>query len=326
MSKILITGGAGFIGSHIVDFFLKKNFKVNVIDDLSSGLLKNINHHKANKNFLFIKGDINNSAALKLAINKCSYVIHCAVKNVRYSILNPLKTHKVNATGTINLLNLCLEKKISKFIYCSSSEVYGNTKKSKINEKTPCYPTTIYGASKLTGEYYTLVYKNLYKLNAIVLRPFNAYGERAHQDSDKSEVIYRFIARILQNKRPYIYGNGQNSRDFTYVKDIAEIFFDILKINIFREDIINVGYGSNISVNKLFFIISNIISFKKKPIYTIDRPGDIYSLSCDNTLLRKILKKTPSTKIEDGLNFYINSIKKDYKSISIEKFNWRKTF
>ena len=323
MKKVLITGGAGFIGSHLVEKFIQNNFNVVVLDNLSSGKKNNLKNVLKDKKFKFVRGDINNKQLVLKILNECEGVIHCAVKNVRMSLKKPLECYKVNSFGTINLLECSKIKKIKKFIYCSSSEVYGNNPfKKKLRENTNCYPTTIYGASKLAGEYYTLVYKKLYGLNSVVLRPFNAYGERAHESADKAEVIYRFVSNVLRGKRPYIFGNGKNSRDFTYVKDITDIFFEIYLSKLFKVNIVNIGFGKNVSIIDLLEKINKLLKKNIKPIFLPSRPGDVYQLHCDNSFLKKNYKIFPKTNIKIGIKLYTDWLKNNSFLKNYKKINW----
>lgn len=326
MKKILITGGAGFFGSHIVEIFLKKGFFVNIIDDFSSGKLENIKYFKNSDRLKIFKGSIGSKKILLKSMSGCEGVIHCATKNVRYSIKNPIDTHAVNSEYTIKLLNLSLKKKIKKFIYCSSSEIYGNCKykKTKLKEIENYQPSTVYGATKLAGEYYAQVYRDLYKLNLIIIRPFNLFGERAHLEGDSAEVISRFFVNLIKKKNIYIFGNGKNSRDFTYVKDAAKIFFKIYQSKgKFNAPLINLGYGKKFSINEVFNKISKILNNKNiKPKYIKKRPGDVKNLICDNSRLKKNFKVYPKTKFIDGLLKYYKWIVKKKNYPQNKSTNW----
>ena len=326
MKKILITGGAGFLGSHLTEIFLKKGYEVNILDDFSTGSKKNLNFLKNRKKIAIFKGSIGNRKKLKKAINGCEGVIHCATRNVRFSINNPFKTHEVNSKYSLQLLEQAKISKIKKFIYCSSSEVYGNCKfkTKKLKEEEYFNPTTIYGATKLAGEYYARVYKNLYKLNLIVIRPFNLYGERAHMRGNSAEVITRFFINLINNKNVYVFGKGSYSRDFTYVKDAAKIFYKIYTSRKkFRSEVVNIGSGKNYSINKIFKKIFKIVKgSNSRPIYLKERPGDVKKLLCDNRKIKKEFGISPSTKFEDGLKKYYRWIKIKKKIPNIKPVNW----
>ncbi len=326
MKKILITGGAGFFGSHITESFLNKGYKVNIIDDFSTGNIENLENFKNIKRLSIFKGSIGDRKILLKALKECEGVIHCATRNIRFSIKNPIKTHEVNSKNTLQLLEYAKKLKIKKFIYCSSSEVYGNCnfKSKKLKEDEYFNPTTIYGATKLAGEYYARVYKNLYKLNLIIIRPFNLYGERAHMKGNSAEVITRFFLNLIQNRDVFIFGNGNNSRDFTYVKDAAMIFYRIFTSrNKFKTDVVNLGFGKTYTIKEIFNHISKVVKNKTlKPIFLKERPGDVKKLICDNTKINKEFGVKPATKFSNGLKKYYKWIKNKKKPPYIKAINW----
>lgn len=326
MKKILITGGSGFFGSHLTELFIKKGYLVNVLDDFSSGKLENIKHLFKTKKLRVFKGSLGNLKILNKAMSRCEGVIHCATKNVRYSIKNPIETHNVNSNYSLKLFELALKKKIKKFIYCSSSEVYGNckTKNKKLREFENFEPSTIYGATKLASEYYAKVYKNLYNLNIITIRPFNLFGERAHLVGSSSEVITRFFLNLMKRKPAYIYGKGNNERDFTYVRDAAKIFFKIYETKgRFKTDILNVGFGKKFSIIRLLNFVSKSIGIKKKEtIFLSERPGDLKNLICDNRKLYKLYKIHPKTKLSTGLKKYYKWLSNIKKLPNVKTINW----
>ena len=326
MSKILITGGAGFFGSHLTEIFLKKGYDVNIIDDFSTGKRANIRNLLNSKKLKIFNGSIGNKKVLNKAISGCEGVIHCATKNVRFSIKNPVKTHKINSQYTLQLFEVAFKKKIKKFIYCSSSEIYGNcnTKNKKLNEFEIFDPSTIYGATKLAGEYYAKVYRDLYNLNIITIRPFNLYGERAHLTGNSAEVITRFFLNIMKKNTLYIYGKGNNSRDFTYVKDAAEIFLKVYETkNRFKTPVVNLGTGKNFSIIQIKNLISKILKAKNLTIkYMGKRPGDVKNLICDNKKLKKNFNTYPKTKFVIGLKkFYFWLVTKK-NTPKVKKINW----
>jgi len=325
LKKILITGGAGFFGSHLVELFLKNKYHVNVIDNFSNGKNNNIKKFLNNKRLKVFKSSIGNKKALTRSINGCEGIIHCATKNLRFSLKNPLETDETNTSFTLLLLEEAKKNKVKKFIYCSSSEVYGNLDvKHKLKEKEHFNPTTIYGASKLAGEYYAKVYRDLYKLNLIILRPFNMYGERANIKGNSAEVITRFFLNLMSSKKVYIYGDGKNSRDFSYVKDIANIFLKIYqRQGKFKTELLNLGFGKDYSVNKILNHISKILNIKyTKAKYLPERPGDVKRLICNNSKIKKIYNLNPNIKLIDGLIKYYKWIKHKKNLPSIKPKNW----
>lgn len=220
--RALVTGGAGFIGSHLVDRLVGDGWQVTVLDDLSSGERENLEEARASGALSFVEGSILDPAACRAAAAGCERVFHLAVQCVRRSIGDPLHNHEVNATGTLNVLEAARAAGVGRFVYCSSSEVYGNASDGLLSEDAViCEPMTVYGGAKLAGELYAKAYLRTYGLSTVIVRPFNAYGPREHDQGDLAEVIPRFVIRVLNGLPPIIFGAGENGRDFTYVTEVA---------------------------------------------------------------------------------------------------------
>ncbi|MBA7540859.1 UDP-N-acetylglucosamine 4-epimerase [subsurface metagenome] len=219
-STILVTGGAGFIGSHLADELLSKNYNVKVLDNLSNGSLTNLKDAVKSNNFTFIEGDILDKSLCVKSLKGIDIVFHLACLGVRHSLHHPFENQRVNAEGTYNILQAALDNKIKKFFYVSSSEVYGKVKTFPITEEAIPEPTTIYAASKLAGEVYSKAFYESFGLDVTILRLFNNYGPRAHYEGDAGELIPRTIVYALNDKQPIIFGDGENARDFIYVKDL----------------------------------------------------------------------------------------------------------
>lgn len=300
--KILVTGGAGFIGSHLTDALLGEGYKVSVIDNLRNGSLDNLIHNMKNPNFGFIKGDILNIKDCLKATTNVDVVYHLACLGVRHSIYKPLENHKVNAEGTLNLLNASIKNRLKKFFYISTSEIYGGTNSFPIKEDTLPLPNTIYGASKLAGDHYTNVFYKCYGLDTTILRIFNNYGPRAHFKGDAGEIIPRTIVSILYNKQPVIFGDGSITRDYIYVKDTAKalrILLDLKKINGLT---LNIGTGTEYTLKYIVEKILTLMDKKEVGIkYLNSRPADVPRLWVDDGKFSKITGFKPSTSFEDGL-------------------------
>ena len=221
--RFLVTGGGGFIGSHLVDRIIAEGHDVVVLDNFASGKKSNLEAAAATGKMRLVEGTILDNDDLNDAMHKVDVVFHLAVECVRKSIGDPVGNHHANATGTLMTLEAARRHKVSRFIYCSSSEVYGNTSMGALSEDTTvCAPTTVYGASKLVGELYTQAYLRTYGMETAVVRPFNAFGPREHDQGVLAEVIPRFVIRVLNGKAPIVFGDGSNGRDFTYVTDTAD--------------------------------------------------------------------------------------------------------
>ncbi len=325
--KILITGGAGFIGSHLVDALSKSNCVI-ILDNFSSGKKENIEHHQENSDVEIITGDIRDKSLLYKITKDIDIIYHLAVQCLRVSIKDPEINHEVNATGTLNLCMAALKNSVKRFVYISSSEVYGTALKIPMPEDHPCEPMTVYGASKLAGEAYALAYHRTYGLNSIVVRPFNTYGPRAHFEGAYGEVIPKFVPRVLSNMPPIIFGNGSQTRDFTYVSDTVRGIIMASECDKMIGRVVNIANGSETSINKLAKIIIQKLNKKNlKPLYEKNRPGDVMRHFADISKAKKLFNYTPQVNIGKGIELYIDWFKSmDYNLSEIIKqdvvFNW----
>jgi UDP-glucose 4-epimerase len=301
-SKILVTGGAGFIGSHVVDRLLKEDYEVTVIDNLTTGRKENIAHNQKRKNFHFVKGDIRNTALVKKIVSDIDAVFHqAAFVSVPRSLENPILTNKINISGTLNLLEACRNSNVKRFIHASSCAVYGQTETLPHHEKLKPQPISVYAASKLAAETYVEVYHKVYGLNTICLRYFNVYGPR-QTHGPYSGVITKFINRLLENKPPVIYGDGTQTRDFIYIEDIVEANMLALQKKNVTGEVFNIATGKQTTINKLSTMLLEIM--KKtylKPIYMNPRPGDIKHSYADITKAKKLLQYKPKISLKQGL-------------------------
>lgn len=327
-NRILITGGAGFIGSHLVDKFVAAGKSVTILDDFSTGSRKNLIEAQSKGDVRIVEGTILDFNAIEAAIQDCDIVYHLAVECVRRSLARPLENHHTNATGTINLLEIARQKKIKRFVYCSSSEVYGNSKDSLLSEDTTvCQPTTVYGAAKLAGEYYAKAYYRTYQLPTVVVRPFNAYGPRAHDHGERAEVIPRFIIRLLNDLPPIIFGDGSSARDFTYVTEVAHGLSLIADCDELIGREVNIAYGRALTIKQVADQLTMVCDKSHlKPIYLDSRPGDVFHLHADTSVAEKLLGFKAVISFEDGLKEYLNWFKKTYSNTAAllepEAINW----
>ena len=296
---IIVTGGAGFIGSNLVRALEKYN-TVKVIDNLSTGYLKNIKDLINNTKIEFIKGNITNLNFLKKTFKDVDYVFHlAAIPSVPRSIINPIKSNYSNINGTLNVLIAAKDNNVKKVIYSSSSSVYGDTPTlPKKEDMKPC-PLSPYAVSKLTSEYYCQVFTEVYYLPTICLRYFNVYGPHQDKKSEYAAVIPKFITSVLNNNSPVIFGNGKQTRDFTFVKDAVNA--NILAAKSKETGVFNIAYGKRISINKLAKSIMDIIGKQIKPKYTAPRSGDILHSLADISKAKRKLGYVPKIEIKEGL-------------------------
>ena len=297
-----MTGGAGFIGSHLVDRLISKGFDVVVLDDFSSGSRKNLGAHIGKSNFRLIKGKIQNRTSVGKALENVDAVFHlAAIVNVDFSIKNPLLVNEVNVKGTLNLLEGCLKSKVKKFIYASSSAVYGDPEYLPINESHPTKPLSPYGVSKLAAEHYCQVIHRLYGIQTVILRYFNVYGPRQSK-APYSGAISQFIEQLKQKKIPVIFGDGTQTRDFVYVDDVVDATLSVLDCKECAGNAINIGSGRATSIKELCNILLKIFRVHNvKPEYSLPRAGDIKHSCADLSRADKLLGYKPKFSLEDGL-------------------------
>jgi len=298
-AKIIITGGAGFIGSNLARK-LSENNKVIVIDNLSTGQYNNIIDLKKSGKIQFLKGTITDLKFLKQIFKGADYVFHqAAIPSVPRSIKDPVNTNRTNINGTLNVLIASQENNIKKLVYASSSSAYGNT--SILPKKESMYPQPLspYAVSKLVGEYYCKVFTEIYSLPTASLRYFNVYGPRQDPKSEYAAVVPRFITRILKDKKPVIFGDGKQTRDFTYIKDV--IYANILAAESKSTGVFNIGNGNNISINSLANIIMEICGKKLDLKYDDPNPGDVKDSLADISEANQKLGYKPEFDLKKGL-------------------------
>lgn len=296
--RVVITGGAGFIGSNLA-YEMAANNVVIIVDDLSTGRMENVTGLIDKENVTLIKGSILDRRLLEGALGGADYVFHlAAIPSVPRSLEDPLSTNEVNITGTLNVLIAARNKRIKKVVYASSSSVYGDTPTLPKREDMPPNSLSPYALTKLVGEYYCSIFYKVYGLPTICLRYFNVYGPRQNPNSEYAAVIPSFISSVLQNERPIIYGDGNQTRDFTFVQDAVQA--NIVAAESHATGIFNIGSGRNVTINELAKIIIRILGGDVKPIHEKPRVGDIRDSLADITLARTIGYK-PRYNLEDGL-------------------------
>jgi UDP-glucose 4-epimerase len=309
-TRILVTGGAGFIGSHLTDALLEANHQVVVLDNLSNGSLRNLSDASSNPNFKFIQGDVTVRDDCRAAIQEVDVVFHLACLGVRHSIHSPWENHCVNAEGTLKLLEASKQGGVKRFFYISTSEVYGMTPSFPITEDSLTSPATVYGASKLAGENYAIAYFRCYGFPTTVFRIFNNYGPRAHYEGDAGEVIPRTIVRILSDRQPVVFGDGEITRDFFYVKDTARALVGLMGVAGLDGSTTNIGAGKEYTMKA---IIESLLRLTKKAElgiqYLDPRPGDVPRLWVDPSRFHNLTNFVARYQLEEGLRETISYYK-----------------
>lgn len=307
--KFLITGGAGFIGSHIAERLVWEGGKVIVLDNLSTGKEENLNSIK--DKILFINGDIRDLDLLLSLTKNVDYIFQeAAMTSVLESMENPEKCNEINITGTLNVFIAGLRNQVKRVIYASSSAIYGDDPIIPKREDQRENPISPYAISKYVGELYMKFFYEVYKLEVVSLRYFNVYGPRQDPNSPYSAVIPKFISSLLKNETPTIYGDGEQTRDFIYVEDVVSANIQAMKIKNIGGKVFNIATGKRISINKLYEEIKRLINANIDPIYAPERKGEVRDSVGDITLAKKYLLWTPKFFLEEGLKRTINWYKK----------------
>jgi len=304
-SRILVTGGAGFIGSHLVDQLLAQGFEVSVIDNLRTGRLENIAHHQGKREFSFIEGDIRDLDLIRNAMKDVDALFHeAALASVALSVENPILTNDINVTGTLHLLEAALNLGVKRFIYASSAAAYGDTPSPEKREDMAPNPASPYGVSKLAAENYVTSFHKMYGLETVSLRYFNVYGPRQRCDiqSAYGSVVTIFMNRLLRNMPPIIHGDGQQTRDFVYIQDIVDANILALNSKSAVGEFFNIGTGTRTSVNHIAELLKSKMNKRDlRNIYSDPRPADIRHGYADIGKAEKILGYSPKFSIEEGL-------------------------
>jgi UDP-glucose 4-epimerase len=327
-SRVVVTGGAGFVGSHLVDRLLSANNEVLVIDDFSSGSLKNLAQHNNDDRLHVEAADIGDESAMMTLIKGANCVFHLACQNIRLSLHQPTLVHEVNATGTLNILKASAAARVERFLYCASSEVIGSAFSVPIPEDYFFCPETLYGASKLAGEYYTQVFHRSGWLNTVIARPYNNYGPREHYERETGEVIPIFILRALAGKAPIIYGDGKQTRDFVYVTETTDLLVKLVESVKTEGGTFNICRGEEISILRIAQLVCDLIGINTEPLHFPQRPSDLLRLCGDPSRLKKVLGVAPRISIGEGLKFTIDWFRHNVPITegvleSIEPENWK---
>ena len=313
--KVLVTGGAGFIGSHIVERLLKAEHEVVVVDNLDPYYdvkvkETNVEIFKNNPDYTFVNGDIFDKKLMKELIGNVDAIFHLAAQaGVRASIANPRKTFEINTIGTFNLLEMCLDTDIKKFVNSSSSSVYGKVKYLPFDEEHPTNPISPYGVSKLAAEHYCRVFYEVYGLKTVNLRYFTVYGPRMRPDL----AISIFTRNALRNEPIEIFGDGTYTRDFTYIDNIVDLNIKVLKNNSVNGETFNVGTGEQITVSGLAKKIIELTGSSSKVIFSNREEGDMEHTLANVGKAKRLLRYEPKYDLDEGLRLFIGWVKNDIR-------------
>jgi len=298
--RYLVTGGAGFIGSNTVDELVRLGHSVTVLDDLSSGKEENLGNVR--EQISFIRGTITDRETLERACHGADYVLHLAAcTSVPRSVKQPLETNQVNVDGTLNVLVAALDAGVRRVVFASSSSVYGDTPTLPKHEDMPAAPISPYGVSKLVGELYGRVFHRIYGLEFVGLRYFNVFGPRQDPGSPYSGVLSRFITAMRDGDQPSVYGDGEQSRDFTFVQNVVTANLQACEAPRIAGRIVNLGTGGRYTLNYTLRLLEGFAGRTAKPTYEAARAGDIRDSQADISLAVQTFGYDPQINFEEGL-------------------------
>jgi UDP-glucose 4-epimerase len=298
--KYIVTGGAGFIGSHIVEELALQQHEVVILDNFFSGKMENVQPFLKKKNVTLVQGSITDLPLLKKIFEGADGIFHeGAIASVPRSITNPLETNEANVTGTLNVLIAARDSGVQKVLFASSSSVYGNTPTLPKREDMTPNPLSPYAVSKLTGEHYLKVFSEVYGFKTLSLRYFNVFGPRQDPKSEYAAVIPRFITKILRHDSPTIYGDGGQTRDFTYVKDVVQANIRAMECD--AQGVFNVAYCKRIDLNELASLIMEITGITVPLIYELPRTGDVRDSVADIRQAQEAFGYMPEYTVKTGL-------------------------
>jgi len=307
VKKTVVTGGAGFIGSHLTEELAGNGHHVIVLDDLSTGRIQNIELLLREGSAEFVEGSITDLSLLGRIFQGTDYVFHqAAIPSVPRSVENPLPTHEANITGTLNVLLAARDNGVKKVVYASSSSVYGQTPTLPREEGMQPQPESPYAVTKTSAEYYCHVFHTIYGLPTVCLRYFNVYGPRQDPLSQYAAVVPRFITRISRGQPPVICGDGEQTRDFTFIKDAVQA--NIIAAESDAAGVFNVGRGDRVSINQLARLTARLIGQDIEPIHEAPRPGDVRHSLADVSRLGAFGYE-PGYSLEEGLRETIASLR-----------------
>jgi len=299
MAHYLVTGGAGFIGSHITEELVRRGHQVRVADNLSTGKRSNLDHVSGVE---FLEGDLADLDVAHRAVRGCDYVLHqAAIPSVPRSVKDPIGSNRANVDATVTVLVASRDAGVKRLVFAGSSSAYGNTPTLPKREDMPSSPLSPYALQKVVGEQYLQLFTRLYGLETVSIRYFNVFGPRQDPSSPYSGVISVFASALIENRAPKIYGDGEQTRDFTYVANVVDGVLRACEAPGASGEIINVATGGRISLNELFRTMRDLVGGSVEPIYEPERAGDVRDSQADITKARTILNYEPIVSFEEGL-------------------------
>jgi nucleoside-diphosphate-sugar epimerase len=299
MAHFLVTGGAGFIGSHLAEELVRRGHQVRVTDSFSSGKRSNLDHVPGVE---VLEGDLAELAVAQRSVEGIDFVLHqAAIPSVPRSVADPLTSHRSNVDGTLNLLIAARDARVRRLVFAASSSAYGDTPTLPKHEEMPTRPLSPYALQKVVGEQYLQLFTELYGLETVSIRYFNVFGPRQDPSSPYSGVISVFATALLDGRAPTIYGDGEQTRDFTYVADVVDGVIRASEAPGARGEVINVATGGRISLNLLFETMRRLIGAQVAPVYAEARPGDVRHSQADIAKAQRLLGFEPTTSLEEGL-------------------------
>ena len=299
MSAYLVTGGAGFIGSHLAEALVARGHTVRVVDNLVGGSRANLAHVKGVE---FFEGDLADMSAAAQAVRGSEYVLHqAAIPSVPRSVNDPVTSNRANVTATLNVLVAARDAGVKRLVYAGSSSAYGNAATLPKREDMTPNPLSPYALQKVVGEQYCRMFTQLYGLETVTIRYFNVFGPRQDPGSPYSGVISLFSTALLEGRRPIIYGDGEQTRDFTYVTNVVDGVLRACEAPSVAGESINVATGGRISLNELLRVMQGIVGTALEPVYEEARTGDVKDSQADITKARTLLGYEPSVELEEGL-------------------------
>jgi UDP-glucose 4-epimerase len=304
MSNYLVTGGAGFIGSHLVEELIRRGHVVRVADSLITGSRRNLAHVNGVE---FLEGDLAEPAFARRAVQGMEYVLHqAAIPSVPRSVEDPLRSHLANVDATLNVLVAARDASVRRVVYAGSSSVYGNAPSLPKHEDMPPNPLSPYALQKLTGEDYGRLFTRLYGLETTSIRYFNVFGPRQDPGSPYSGVISLFCTALLEKRQPVIYGDGEQTRDFTYVANVVDGVLRAAETPAASGQVINVATGGRISLNELLRVMNRILDTRVQAVFKESRAGDVKDSQADISRARMLLGYEPVVPLDQGLRLTLD--------------------